>query len=52
MAFADTPAAARDLETIGASLKLSEKRVNIVRVHDVAGQVRAHTALADSGTYI
>ncbi|MGI9334139.1 MAG: dihydropteroate synthase [Gammaproteobacteria bacterium] len=43
-AFADTPTAERDLETIGASLKLCEKGVDVLRVHNVEAHVRAYTA--------
>ena len=43
-AFAETPAAERDIETIGASLKLCEKGVDVLRVHDVEAHVRAYTA--------
>ena len=45
-AFAGRPPAERDLETIGASLKLCELGADILRVHDVPGHLRAWTAWA------
>ena len=48
-AFREPPG--RDLETIGASLKLCEKGVDIIRVHDVAGHVRAYSAWAHVEPY-
>lgn len=50
-AFSGTKPSSRDLETIGASLKLCEKRVDILRVHDVAGHVRAYSAWAHLEPY-
>jgi dihydropteroate synthase/2-amino-4-hydroxy-6-hydroxymethyldihydropteridine diphosphokinase len=41
--------AARDLFTIGASLKLCAQGVDIVRVHDVAGHVAAYRGWAHLG---
>ena len=42
--FSDTPPSQRDIDTIGASLKLCEKGVDILRVHDVPGHIKAYRA--------
>ena len=44
--FSGRSAGDRDLETIGASLKLCEQGVDVLRVHDVPGHVRAFNAWA------
>ena len=36
----------RDLETVGASLKLCEQGVDILRVHDVPSHARAYLGWA------
>ncbi len=50
-AFSETPASERDLETVGASLKLCDKGVDIIRVHNVPAHVRAYTAWAHLEPY-
>jgi dihydropteroate synthase len=44
--FGGVPPSGRDLETIGASLSLCAKGVDILRVHDVSGHRRAYLAWA------
>jgi len=50
-AFSEIPAAERDIETVGASLKLCDKGVDIIRVHNVPAHVRAYTAWAHLEPY-
>jgi 2-amino-4-hydroxy-6-hydroxymethyldihydropteridine diphosphokinase/dihydropteroate synthase len=40
--FSDAPPEHRDLETIGASLALCDKGVDVLRVHDIPGHIRAY----------
>lgn len=44
--FVTHPPGERDVETIGASLMLCQKRVDVLRVHDVPRHVRAYQAWA------
>ena len=44
--FVDASPGERDLETIGASLKLCEQGVDILRVHDVPSHARAYLGWA------
>ena len=45
-AFSGTPPRERDIDTVGASLKLADRGVDVLRVHDVAAHSRAWAAWA------
>ena len=49
--FGERPAKERDIETVGASLKLCDARVDILRVHDVPSHARAHLAWSHLQAY-